>query len=136
MIAFFERSDRLHSERRIYGESWRSKEDRNAAYELSWIADTNETCLVRQPLDELGVEDAGFDFASQMILAVWSFLRFRRRSRIVYPGVAVVATRFDQRQLDERLRGWQQAIRGRDSVSWLLDHLSANQPNAFEEVDK
>lgn len=102
---------RQESEEVLYGDGWTSAGDAHATYRLTWVADTGELVVVREPhpggllaryLDELRLDQADVD---------------ELRVEVLAEGLA-------EADVDRRLEGWQEAEARDDSLSWLREQLT------------
>jgi hypothetical protein len=109
---FYSADERRRASEEIeYGRDWRDAE--GVRYELSYVVDTQELYVMREPLTgPVPVSPFGELFAVSVPVGEL--------------GVAVVG-RVKPGDLERILEGWQEAMEGPDSVSWLLDHLSVLQ---------
>lgn len=80
-------------------------------YELSWVQDTGELYVMREPVPETW-EDPFGDFLVQEA-SVDNFT------------VAVVGRVTTHDELEEVLAGWQEAMREPNGVAWIADRLRA-----------
>jgi hypothetical protein len=100
---------RRRSEEVELGTEWHDAD--GARYEVSWVQDTGELYVMREPSVPMSVDPFG---------DLWG------------PGVhtdavtvAVVGWIPDRARLDQTLDGWQAAMGQADSVSWLAGRLHA-----------
>jgi hypothetical protein len=98
---------RRRSEEIELGTEWHDAQ--GVRYELSWVADTGELYVMREPTGRI-VEDPFGDVFSGS-LPVDSLT------------VAVVGWIPDRDRLEHVTAGWEQAMGGTDSVSWLAARL-------------
>lgn len=96
-----------------FGEDWRDAH--GVRYELSWIEDTGELYVMREPAPREWATPFGG------IHAVG--LHSTNEKEIEGMSVAVVGTVASREEVEQLLDGWQQAIEGPDSVAWLVDRL-------------
>ena len=102
---------RRDSEEHVLGDGWTDTGDAHATYRLSWVVDTGELYLVREPhpggllaryLDELRLDQADVDE-----------LR-----------VEVLLTEPDEAAVDALLAGWPEVEADDDSLVWLRERVS------------
>jgi hypothetical protein len=105
---FYEADERRrHSEEVELGTEWH--DGHGARYELSWVADTGELYLMREPGGRTGLDFFG-DGVS------WAV----HTDAIT---VLVVGWIADRTHLDQVLEGWQAAMAAPAGVSWLSERL-------------
>ncbi|HZU73984.1 MAG TPA: hypothetical protein VE990_14545 [Acidimicrobiales bacterium] len=97
---------RRSSEEFEYGQDWHDAA--GVRYELSWVVDTGELYVMREPSEQL------VDFFDGV------FTMPMPTSSVTVGLLGVVP---DRRQLDEALAGWQEEMSKPDSVSWLIERL-------------
>jgi len=95
------------------GTDWR--DSFGVRYELSWVQDTGELYVLREPVGHQwidpfgGIHVAGTHEADE--------------TEVEGMTVSVVGTVPDQVTLEGILDGWQEAMASPDSVAWLVDRL-------------
>lgn len=99
---------RRASEELEYGREWRDRS--GVRYEVSWVVDTGELYVMREPVAGV-VEDPFGD--------IWAL---SEPTEAVTVGV--VGTVPDRATLDAALSGWQEEMVRPDSVRWLAGRLS------------
>jgi len=98
---------RRRSEEVEIGTEWRDAD--GARYELSWVADTGELYVMREPNVAMTTDPFG---------DVW-----RGSLPTGSVTVGVVGWVPDRERLEQVLEGWQEAMGRPDSVSWLAERL-------------
>ncbi len=107
---FYEADERRRRSEEIeLGTEWHDGQD--VRYEVSWVADTGELYVMREPAGR-SVEDPFGDVFSGSV-------------PVDALTVAVVAWVADRDRLEQVLTGWQDAMAGPDSVAWLAARLRA-----------
>jgi hypothetical protein len=113
---FYDADPRRRASREVeLGTEWHDAH--GIRYELSWVADTGELYVMREPAAVLwptpfgGVHAVGMHSTDEKEVAAMT--------------VAVVATVPDQSDLERMLDGWQAAMADPDSVHWLVERLHA-----------
>jgi len=105
---FYEADERRRRSEEIeLGTEWHDAQ--GVRYELSWVADTGELYVMREPAGKIAEDPFGDVFAGS--LPVDSLT------------VAVVGFVPGRDGLEEVMAGWQDAMPGADSVSWLAARL-------------
>jgi len=99
---------RRRSEEIEFGTEWRDAD--RARYELSWVADTGELYVMREP---------SLPMATDLFGDVWSV-----KVPTTAVTVAVVGWIADRARVEAVLEGWEEAMAGPDGVSWLVQRLS------------
>lgn len=92
------------------GTDWHDTD--GARYELSWVADTGELYVMREP-DVPMTEDPFGDV-------------YRSNVPVGEITVAVVGWIPEQGAVEEVLRGWEEAMAGPNSVAWIAERLRAH----------
>jgi hypothetical protein len=98
---------RRRSEEVELGTDWHDLD--GARYELSWVADTGELYVMREPYGLMSEDPFGDIYTSSTPLTSVT--------------VAVVGWIPDRDQMEEALDGWQQAMGESNSVAWLSERL-------------
>ena len=98
---------RRASEEIEFGRDWHDAG--GTRYELSWVADTGELYVMREPVAEV-VEDPFGDVLPSSL----------RTDQVTVGLLGVVA---DRDELERVLAGWQDAMGRPDSVSWVVERL-------------
>jgi len=105
---FYEADERRRRSEEIeLGTEWHDAQ--GVRYELSWVADTGELYVMREPTGKIAEDPFGDVFSGS--LPVDSLT------------VAVVGWIPDRDRLEQVTEGWEQAVGGADSVSWLAARL-------------
>lgn len=92
------------------GTDWHDAD--GARYELSWVADTGELYVMREP-DVPMTEDPFGDV-------------YRSNVPVGEITVAVVGWVAEQGAMEEILRGWEEAMARPNSVGWIAERLRAH----------
>ncbi len=96
-----------------FGQDWRDAH--GVRYELSWVEDTGELYVMREPVPSEwatpfgGVHTRGTHSTDE--------------KEIEGMTVAVVGNVADRESVEQLLHGWQEAIEAADSVAWLVQRL-------------
>ena len=98
---------RRRSEEIELGTEWHDAD--GARYELSWVADTGELYVMREPSVPM-TEDPFGDV-------------YRSKVPVDEITVAVVGFIPERRAMEEVLQGWEEAMASQNSVSWINDRL-------------
>ena len=107
---FYEADERRRRSEEIeLGTDWHDAQ--GVRYELSWVADTGELYVMREPSGGVFEDPFGDVFSSS--------------TRVDTLTVAVVGLIPDRDRLEEVLAGWEDAMGGGDSVAWLAERLRA-----------
>ena len=96
-----------------FGQDWRDAH--GVRYELSWIEDTGELYVMREPVPS----GWATPFGGIHVRGAHS----TDEKEIEGMSVAVVATVASRSEVEELLEGWQQEIERPDSVAWLVARL-------------
>ena len=105
---FYEADERRRrSEDVEIGTEWHDGD--GARYELSWVADTGELYVMREPDVPMTTDPFGDVYRTSVPLTAVT--------------VGVVGWIPDRARVEEVLDGWQEAMGGDDSVSWLAERL-------------
>ena len=105
---FYEQDERRRrSEEVELGSDWHDADE--ARYELSWVADTGELYVMREPDVPMTEDPFGDVYPSQV--------------RLESVTVAVVGWIPDRDQLEEVLDGWESAMSEKNSIGWLAERL-------------
>ena len=98
------------------GTDWR--DSFGVRYELSWVQDTGELYVMREPVGHEWIDPfGGIHFAGT---------HQPDETEVEGMTVAVVGTVADQVTLENMLAGWQDAMARSDSIAWLVDRLRAD----------
>lgn len=100
---------RRRSEEIELGIEWHDAD--GARYELSWVADTGELYVMREPTVPMTEDPFGDVYTS--------------RVPVDEITVAVVGWIPDRRTMEEVLQGWEEAMSGPNGVSWIDERLRA-----------
>ena len=87
-------------------------------YELSWIEDTGELYVMREPVPAMWATPFGGVHARGM-----HSLDEKEVGGMTVYVVAMLPTRAD---VDNALAGWEEIVDRQDSVAWLVDRLRAS----------
>ena len=101
---------RRRSEEIELGTDWH--DGQGVRYEVSWVADTGELYVMREPVSGIVEDPFGDVFAFAASVPVNTIT------------VAVVGWIPDRDRLEQVLSGWEDAMDRPDSVSWLAERLS------------
>jgi hypothetical protein len=105
---FYEADERRRrSEEVEIGTDWHDAD--RARYELSWVADTGELYVMREPSVPMSTDPFGDLYEPSLPASALS--------------VAVVGWIGDRTRVEQVLEGWQTAMENADSVSWLAERL-------------
>jgi hypothetical protein len=105
---FYEADERRRRSEEIeLGTDWHDHE--GVRYELSWVADTGELYVMREPGGRIVEDPFGDAFSSSV--------------RVDTLTVAVVGWIPDRDRMEEVLAGWQDAMAGNNSVAWVAGRL-------------
>jgi hypothetical protein len=105
---FYEADERRRrSEEVEIGTDWHDAD--GARYEVSWVADTGELYLMREPNVPMTTDPLG---------DLWS-----TSLRTDAVTVVVVGWIAERARLEEVIGGWQEAMGQDNSISWLVDRL-------------
>lgn len=96
-----------------FGQDWRDAH--GVRYELSWIEDTGELYVMREPVPS----GWATPFGGIHVRGAHS----TDEKEIEGMSVAVVATVASRSEVERLLEGWQQEIERPDSVAWLVARL-------------
>lgn len=96
-----------------FGQDWRDAH--GVRYELSWVEDTGELYVMREPVPAEWATPFGGIHARGS--------HSTDEKEIEGMTVAVVGTVPTREEVDRLLGGWQQAIKGPESVAWLVQRL-------------
>ncbi|HVC14195.1 MAG TPA: hypothetical protein VND62_04970 [Acidimicrobiales bacterium] len=113
---FYDADERRRSSAEVeFGRDWRDAH--GVRYELSWVEDTGELYVMREPVP---VEWAT-PFGGIHVRGAHS----TDEKEIEGMSVAVVGTVPARDAVEQLLGGWQEAIERPDSVAWLVERLRA-----------
>jgi hypothetical protein len=105
---FYEADERRRrSEEVEIGTDWHDAD--GARYELSWIADTGELYVMREPNVAMTTDPFGDAYRGHVSTESLT--------------IAVVGWIADRARVQEILDGWQQAMGDDNSISWLAERL-------------
>lgn len=112
---FYDQDERRRRSAEIeLGTEWHDRA--GARYELSWVADTGELYVMREPGMPLETDPFGDVFPAHLIGSAMP---------VTDLTVAVVGHIGDQDRLEEVLRGWEDAMGTENSIDWLAERLRA-----------
>jgi hypothetical protein len=101
---FYEADERRRRSEEIeLGTEWRDRS--GVRYEVSWVADTGELYVMREPAPPMAEDPFGDVFSG--------------RARVDGLTVGVVGWIPDRDRLEAVMAGWEDAMAGPDGVSWL-----------------
>jgi len=107
---FYEADERRRRSEEIeLGTDWHDGD--GVRYEVSWIADTGELYVMREPALRMTEDPFGDVFSGKV--------------RVDTLTVAVVGYIPERDRVEEVLAGWEDAMGQADSVSWVADRLRA-----------
>jgi len=107
---FYEADERRRRSEEIeLGTEWHDGQD--VRYEVSWVADTGELYVMREPVARVVEDPFGDVFGGSVPVDALA--------------VAVVGWIPGRDRLEQVLAGWQEAMAGPDSVAWLAERLRA-----------
>ncbi len=95
------------------GEEWRDAH--GVRYELSWVEDTGELYVMREPTPAMWATPFGG------IHVTHAHSTDERETEAM--TVTVVGTVASREDLEQLLDGWQPAMEGSDGVAWLVERL-------------
>jgi hypothetical protein len=105
---FYEADERRRRSEEIeLGTDWH--DGQGVRYEVSWVADTGELYVMREPAPRMSEDPFGDIFSGSVSVDTLT--------------VAVVGWIPDRDRLEQVLAGWQDTMAGDDSVSWLAGRL-------------
>ena len=107
---FYEADERRRRSEEIeLGTEW--QDGQGVRYEVSWVADTGELYVMREPAEPMAEDPFGDVFSGSVPVDALT--------------VAVVGFVPERDRLEQVLAGWQEAMAQPDSVSWLAGRLRA-----------
>lgn len=111
---FYDADERRRSSAEIeFGTDWRDVQ--GVRHELSWIEDTGELYVMREPVpSEWATPFGGIHARGSHSLD---------EQEIEGMSVAVVGTLPTRAEVEQLLEGWEEAIEQPDSVAWLVQRL-------------
>jgi hypothetical protein len=105
---FYEADERRRRSEEIeLGTEWHDAD--GARYELSWVADTGELYVMREPTAPMTSDPFGDIYDSSVHLDAIT--------------VAVVGWIADRGRLEQVLEGWEEAMNSPGSIAWLAERL-------------
>jgi hypothetical protein len=105
---FYEADERRRrSEEVELGTEWRDRD--GVRHEVSWVADTGELYVMREPSARMAEDLFGDEFSGSLPTDAVT--------------VAVVGWIPDRDRLEQVLAGWPDAMAGENSLSWLASRL-------------
>jgi hypothetical protein len=94
---FYERDPRRRTSAEVeFGREWREQEMR---FEVAWVADTGELYAMAEPYDRRGITTAAVT-------------------------IEILAVLEDRAAVDRLLAGWQDAMAGPDSLTWVRKRVA------------
>jgi hypothetical protein len=113
---FYDRDERRRASDEIeVGDSWLDENDQSATYQVSWIKQTKEIYALREPPAPMRKDALGETIA------------------VSIPDesleVEVLGLISSEEELQELLRGWQQAMREPNSLAWVRERLRSHRPS-------
>ena len=107
---FYAADERRRSSREVeFGREWRDAN--NVRFELSWVEDTGELYLMREPVPGAYEDPLGDIVVDKEDL-----------EGLVVTVLGVIAT---HEKVEEELNGWTEAMAGPKGVEWLVETLRA-----------
>lgn len=100
---------RRHSPEIELGTEWRDAS--GVRYELSWVQDTGELYIMREPVPQIWEDPLG-DMGVQ-------------KASIDEITVAIVGAVTDRQELERIFAGWEEAMTAPNSVSWFAERIRA-----------
>ena len=97
-----------------FGTDWHDRA--GSRYELSWVVDTGELYVMREPGMPLETDPFGDVFPAHLIGSAMP---------VTDLTVAVVGTIAEQSRVEEVLQGWEDQMGNDASIEWLADRLRA-----------
>jgi len=111
---FYEADPRRRSSAEIeLGREWRDEHD--VRYELNWVEDTKELYVMREPVP--------YEWATPFGGVHVRGTHDVDQAEVDGMTVSVLGTVDSRDELERILDGWEEAMAGDDSVSWLVDRL-------------
>lgn len=111
---FYEQDERRRSSPELeLGRDWHDAD--GIRYEVSWVEDTGELYVMREPVLRETVDPFGGVHVPHSHSV--------DTGEVAAMTVAVIGVVLDRAVLDEAVEGWQEALTGANSVSWLVDRL-------------
>jgi hypothetical protein len=105
---FYEADERRRRSEEIeLGTEWTDAD--GVRHEVSWVADTGELYVMREPAARMSEDGFGDEYSGSLPVAAVT--------------VSVVGWIPTRDRLEEVLAGWQDAMAGSDSISWLDSRL-------------
>jgi hypothetical protein len=105
---FYEADERRRRSEEIeLGTEWHDRDD--VRHEVSWVADTGEVYVMREPAPRMAEDLFGDEFSGSLPTSAVT--------------VAVVGWIPNRDRLEEVLAGWQDAMSSPESLSWLANRL-------------
>ncbi len=105
---FYEADERRRRSEEIeLGTEWHDRD--GVRHEVSWVADTGELYVMREPAPRMVEDLFGDEFSGSLPVSAVT--------------VAVVGWLPTRDRLEEVLAGWQDAMTGSESLSWLAGRL-------------
>jgi len=105
---FYEADERRRRSEEIeLGTEWRDRD--GVRHEVSWVADTGELYVMREPASGMSEDLFGDEFSGSLPVSAVT--------------VAVVGWIPTRDRLEEVLAGWQDAMTGSESLAWLAGRL-------------
>lgn len=105
---FYEADERRRRSEEIeLGTEWHDRD--GVRHEVSWVADTGELYVMREPAPRMSEDLFGDEFSGSLPVSAVT--------------VAVVGWVPTRDRLEEVLAGWQDAMTGSESLSWLAGRL-------------
>jgi len=105
---FYEADERRRRSEEIeLGTEWHDRDD--VRHEVSWVADTGELYVMREPAQRIAEDLFGDEFSGSLPMSAVT--------------VAVVGWIPTRDRLEEVLAGWRDAMSNPQSLLWLADRL-------------
>lgn len=115
--AFYDADERRRTSAEIeLGNDW--TDQYGVRYELSWVQDTGELYVLREPVPATWTTPFGNLYVSGT--------RKVDENEVQGMTVTVIGTVGSLDELERAFDGWQQAMGEKDSVAWLLERLKSS----------
>ena len=119
LAAFYEDERRRASDEVSWGSGWRDAGDELFRFNLFWIVETRELCLLRYPYREPYLTGSYQNWLSPVPLHA-------ELSQVPDDLVAVeVLTTIDEERLENVLQGWEEEVWGGDGIRWVRERIAS-----------